>query len=86
LAPSSIPGAGLGIFAGNRCCVQGETVGMGDLVIPIVDHGDWEGGSFLWDEGIPGALAILNILKMKWMRMIMYWWQFSNLKCFTCYK
>jgi hypothetical protein len=23
---------------------------MGDLVIPIVVHVDWEGGSFLWDE------------------------------------
>jgi hypothetical protein len=50
LAPSSIPGAGLGIFAGDRRFAQGETVGMGDLVIPIVDHGDWEGGFFLWDE------------------------------------
>ena len=57
LAPSTIPGAGLGMFAG-RDFSEGEYLQQddGDLVIPLVDlkehaqqfkDGDWK---FLWDE------------------------------------
>jgi hypothetical protein len=53
LAPSTIPGAGLGVFAGSKAYKEGDFVSPGDIVIPIIDqelhhpHDDWE---FLWDE------------------------------------
>lgn len=52
LAPSTIPGAGLGMFAGRNFSVGEEL--LTDLVVPISDialhnHGvDY--GPFLWDE------------------------------------
>jgi hypothetical protein len=61
LAPSTIPGAGLGMYAG-RDFEEGESLqqnhlgeAVGDPVIPIVDHGSHNiriGGSkgMLWDE------------------------------------
>jgi hypothetical protein len=54
LAPSTIPGAGLGIFAGDHPIAKGEAVGMGDILIPIVDFHWHNGGKnnttypFLW--------------------------------------
>jgi hypothetical protein len=36
LAESTIPGAGMGIFAGHEYKV-GETVGRGDVCIPFID-------------------------------------------------
>lgn len=56
LAPSSIPGAGLGMYAGDRIYREKDTVTLGDVVIPISEYdwnnegGDFEGDSFLWDE------------------------------------
>jgi hypothetical protein len=56
LAPSTIPGAGLGIFAGDHPIARGEALGMGDIVIPIVDFHWHNGGKnntaypFLWLE------------------------------------
>jgi hypothetical protein len=56
LAPSSIPGAGLGMYAGDKHYAEGDRVTLGDTVIPISEY-DWnnEGGPFdedswLWDE------------------------------------
>ena len=55
LAPSSIPGAGLGMFAGHRDYAVGETVTLGDVVIPIIER-EWHVEKlklkkrFLWDE------------------------------------
>jgi hypothetical protein len=55
LAPSTIPGSGLGMYAGDHYYKEGDTVTGGDTVIPIVEH-EWnnagaEGGvQFLWDE------------------------------------
>jgi SET domain len=53
LAPSTIPGAGLGVFAGNRPYKDGERLGPPDLMIPAYDL-DWNNGGdmyyFLWDE------------------------------------
>jgi hypothetical protein len=46
LAPSTIPGAGLGIFAGDHPIAKGEAVGMGDIVIPIIE--------FHWNNGVRG--------------------------------
>jgi hypothetical protein len=55
LAPSTIPGSGLGMYAGDHYYKEGDTVTGGDNVIPIVEH-EWnnagaEGGvHFLWNE------------------------------------
>lgn len=55
LAPSSIPQAGLGMYAGHREYKVGEQVTDGDIVIPIFEM-EWhnqlkdEEGNFLWDE------------------------------------
>lgn len=52
LAPSTLPGSGLGMFAG-RNFEKGEALMAGDVVIPIVDlEAHWFGKSnkFLWNE------------------------------------
>lgn len=55
LAPSTIPGAGLGMFAGNRPFNVGDVVSYSDLMIMVNDM-DWHNGgeeadySFLWEE------------------------------------
>jgi hypothetical protein len=55
LAQSSIPGSGLGMFAGDRNYSEGDVVTLGDVVIPIIEQ-DWHTGGlnidspFLWDE------------------------------------
>jgi hypothetical protein len=56
LAPSSIPGAGSGVFAGDQLYRKGDIVGVGDIVIPIVEL-EWHNRGhhimkypFLWDE------------------------------------
>jgi hypothetical protein len=54
-APSSIPGAGFGIFAGDQPYRKGDIVGAGDIAFPIVEY-EWhnlnqhEEYPFLWDE------------------------------------
>jgi len=52
LAPSTIPGAGLGMFAG-RTYKRSEIVTEGDIVIPLSEI-DWHNGfnlpQFLWEE------------------------------------
>jgi hypothetical protein len=54
LAPSTIEGAGLGMFAGIEYEQGQELLGGGDSVIAIVDllahNGHAEYGAFLWDE------------------------------------
>jgi hypothetical protein len=52
LAPSSIPGSGLGMYAGNRTYVVNDIVTDEDIVIPIFER-EWHSnvkGKFLWDE------------------------------------
>jgi hypothetical protein len=55
LAPSSIPGAGLGMYAGDKSYDKGDIVTFGDTVIPIIEF-EWNNKhtdsdySFLWDE------------------------------------
>jgi hypothetical protein len=56
LAPSTIPGAGSGVFAGDHFYAKGESVGSGDIVIPIIEY-DWHNNRnsktsdlFLWDQ------------------------------------
>jgi hypothetical protein len=56
LAPSTIPGAGSGVFAGDHFYAKGESVGSGDIVIPISEF-DWHNSlnskaphPFLWDQ------------------------------------
>ena len=55
LAPSSIPGAGLGMYVGNRLIDKGGIVTDEDIIIPIVER-EWhiekhvEKKSFLWGE------------------------------------
>ena len=53
MAPSTIPGAGLGIYAGHAFA-SGEVVTPGDLVVPIHDyefhnHNRPSAKRFLWD-------------------------------------
>ncbi|KAG7356187.1 SET methyltransferase domain containing protein [Nitzschia inconspicua] len=53
LAPSTIPGAGLGVFAGNKPYKKGDRLAPPDLMIPAYDmtwHNDDKGYHFLWDE------------------------------------
>lgn len=56
LAPSTIPGSGLGMFAGDNHYKVDDTVTLGDAVIPLFEYewnnvgGPFEGQSFLWDE------------------------------------
>lgn len=54
LAPSSIPGSGLGMYAGNRTFRKNDIVTDEDIVIPIFER-EWHSnvkGKFLWDEYI----------------------------------
>jgi len=57
LAPSSIPFAGLGMYAGNRSIALDEVVTDGDILIPIVER-PWHierslnDRKFLWNEYI----------------------------------
>jgi hypothetical protein len=54
LAPSSIPGSGLGMYAGNRTFQENDIVTDEDIVIPIFER-EWHSnvkGKFLWDEYI----------------------------------
>ena len=57
LAPSSIPGAGLGMYVGNRTIQEGADVTDEDILIPIVER-TWHNEkhltekNFLWDEYI----------------------------------
>jgi hypothetical protein len=53
LAPSTIPGAGLGMFAGNRPFSKGDVISYSDLMIVVNDmdwNNDYEDYSFLWNE------------------------------------
>ena len=52
LAPSTIPGAGLGIFAGRDGFAYGDPVSYGDVVVPLEGIKYYNGKSlnFLWDE------------------------------------
>ncbi len=52
-ATSTIPGAGLGMFAGKSITKYAPIMPSGDIVIPVVDiqlHHDEGGWTFLWDE------------------------------------
>jgi hypothetical protein len=53
LAPSTIPGAGLGIFTGSRPFKKGEQMAPPDIMVPAYDL-EWNNGykdfNFLWDE------------------------------------
>lgn len=53
LAPSTIPGAGMGMFAGKNGFKKGKFVAGGDIVIPSVEM-KWNNGhkpfDFLWTE------------------------------------
>lgn len=53
LAPSTIPGAGLGMYAGNKAYEKGDIVTLGDVVVPVFEL-DWHMGhgsyDFLWHE------------------------------------
>ena len=55
LAPSTIPGAGLGVFAGNKDIASGDYLlaDDGDLVVPVYEmtkHIGHTNYSFLWEE------------------------------------
>ena len=58
LAPSTIPGAGMGMFAGHIAYEKGDLVSDFDLVIPLIEI-DWHNGNqfyyFLWDEYVWSA-------------------------------
>jgi hypothetical protein len=58
LAPSTIPGAGLGMYAGNQEYKKGDVVTDSDLMIPVFEL-EWHNGHqefpFLWDEYVWNA-------------------------------
>lgn len=47
LALSTLPGTGIGMFAGRNFTAQEQMMQMGDHLIPIVDRPDQK---FLWDS------------------------------------
>jgi len=59
LAPSTIKGAGLGMFAGKDFQAEDSLLPTGDSVIGIVDislhNGDRHHEAFLWDEYVSGT-------------------------------
>jgi hypothetical protein len=70
LAPSTIPGAGLGLYAGRRFQTDEPLQANGDLVLNIIDlrlHTKHfaEMESFLWDEYTWSADA-LNVRNVMW--------------------
>jgi hypothetical protein len=77
LAPLSIPGAGMGIFVGDRPIAEGEPVSMGDILIPITEY-EWHNSykdaeySFISVvKSIPGRLLILwTAWPPKWTSLI----------------
>ena len=56
LAPSTIPMAGLGVYAGDINFEEDDVVAFGDLAIPVVDYewnnqgGPYQDDFFLWNE------------------------------------
>ena len=52
LAPSTIPGAGLGIFAGSKGFDYDDRVSYGDVVVPLegINYHNGKSLVFLWDE------------------------------------
>jgi hypothetical protein len=79
LAESTIPGAGLGMFAGIDYN-PGDQITPGDLVVPYVDlawHTDVEDEDvlgFLWNEYVPPHTPIQGILYIivQWTKCITY--------------
>jgi hypothetical protein len=70
LAPSSIPGSGLGMYAGNRTFDVNEIVTDEDIVIPIFER-EWHSnvkGKFLWDEYIwNGDVSLFLVSAVVWI-------------------
>jgi len=68
LAPSSIPGSGLGMYLGNRTLEKEQRVTEGDVVIPIVER-PWHNGKrfedeyFLWNEYTWGSGEFFELTK-----------------------
>ena len=63
LALSTIPGSGLGMFAGRDFDESEEMMQSGDIVIPIVDYAFNQRGAkkdFLWDEYVWQAETVLT--------------------------
>lgn len=56
LAESTIPGAGLGMFAGNREYKEEDIVTEGDLMVPIFEL-DWHNGHLDYDVS---AILVLH--------------------------
>jgi hypothetical protein len=65
LAPSSIPGAGMGIFSGSKAFEIGESVSFGDIAIPIFEF-TWHNGfidlPFLWDGTFLFDIILVSLL------------------------
>jgi hypothetical protein len=67
MAPSTIVGAGLGMFAGREFKDQEEILPTGDSLVPIIDYrrhaeaNSMEGQKFLWDEYTWSADALMAL-------------------------
>lgn len=58
LAPSTIPGAGMGMYAGNKEYNDGDILTDSDIVIPVFEldwHNDHGNFDFLWNEYVWSA-------------------------------
>ena len=65
LAPSTIAGAGLGMFAGRKFQQHEEILPTGDSMVPIIDIKEHRSamkkeGTFLWDEYVWDAHSALG--------------------------
>jgi hypothetical protein len=61
LAESSIPGAGLGMFAGNRDYKEEEILTSGDLVVPVFEM-PWHNGFHKFNVSAP-ILQLNNVVR-----------------------
>jgi hypothetical protein len=67
LAPSSIPGAGMGIFSGSKAFEIGDHVSFGDIVIPIFEfkwHNGFTNPPFLWDGTFLFDIILVSLLML----------------------
>ena len=75
LAPSSIPGAGLGMYSGSKAYEKQELVSDGDLMIPQWDmdfnNGDDEYYN-LWNE-YTWSVSKFTILNAKTSEIVLCW-------------
>jgi hypothetical protein len=92
LAPSSIPGAGLGVYSGSRSLKRNDWLAEPDIGVPLYDtsfhHGDdeydflwWD---YIWQHGTYSITIIYNDVIFWRPRTVLYFsWLIVFLFCFS---